>query len=62
MEDDGDSITFNSDLPALFVTFDHGGSDIWSDNGFTLLPGIPKMVHRRRARGGLHGEARVRHL
>jgi beta-mannosidase len=62
VEDDGDSITLTSDLPAFFVTFDHGGSDIWSDNGFTLLPGIPKMVHRSRARGGLHGDAKIRHL
>lgn len=62
VEDDGDSITLTSDLPALFVTFDHGGSDIWSDNGFTLLPGIPKVVHRSRARGGLHGDAKIRHL
>ncbi|MEM5472078.1 glycoside hydrolase family 2 protein [Hoeflea sp. AS60] len=62
MEDDGDSISLTSDLPALFVTLDHGGSDIWSDNGFTLLPGIPKVVHRARARGGIHGDREIRHL
>ena len=62
VEDDGDSITLSSDLPAFFVTLDYGGSDIWSDNGFTLLPGIPKVVHRSRARGGVHGDARIRHL
>ena len=62
VEDDGDSISLTSDLPAFFVTLDHGGSDIWSDNGFTLLPGIPKLVHRSRARGGVHGDARIRHL
>jgi len=62
LEDDGDSISLTSDLPALFVTLDHGGSDIWSDNGFTLLPGIPKVVHRTRARGGIHGDGKIRHL
>ena len=62
VEDEGDSISLTSNLPALFVTLDHGGSDIWSDNGFTLLPGIPKVIHRSRARGGIHGDREVRHL
>lgn len=62
VEDDGDSISLTAERPALFVTLDHGGSDIWSDNGFTLLPGIPKVVHRSRARGGVHGDIRIRHL
>jgi len=62
VEDDGDSISLTSDLPALFVTLDHGGSDIWSDNGFTLLPGIPKVIHRARARGGIKGDGRILHL
>ena len=62
VEDDGDSISLTSILPALFVTLDHGGSDIWSDNGFTLLPSIPKVVHRTRARGGIHGDVQIRHL
>ena len=62
VEDDGDSISLTSELPALFVTLDHGGSDIWSDNGFTLLPGVPKVVHRIRARGGIRGDQRIRHL
>ena len=55
-------VTLTSDVPALYVTYDHGGSDIWSDNGFTLLPGIPKQLERSRARGGIGGEARIRHL
>ena len=62
VEDEGDSIALTSNLPALFVTLDHGGSDIWSDNGFTLLPGIPKVIHRTQARGGLHGDRAIRHL
>lgn len=62
VEDDGNSISLTSDLPVLFVTLDHGGSDIWSDNGFTLLPGIPKVVHRVRARGGIRGDDRINHL
>ena len=62
VEDDGDSIALTSDLPALFVTVDHGGSDVWSDNGFTLLPGIPKVIHRTRARGGIHGDREIRLL
>ncbi|WP_417418410.1 glycosyl hydrolase 2 galactose-binding domain-containing protein [Hoeflea sp.] len=62
VEDEGESIALTCDLPALFVTLDHGGSDVWSDNGFTLLPGIPKVVHRIRARGGIHGDRQIRHL
>jgi beta-mannosidase len=62
VENEGDSIALTSDLPALFVTVDHGGSDVWSDNGFTLLPGIPKVIHRTRARGGIHGDREIRLL
>lgn len=33
-----------SDVPVLFVTYDHGGDCIYSDNCFTLLPQIPKIL------------------
>ena len=62
VEVQGDSVTLSSDVPAFFVTYDHGGSDIWSDNGFTLLPGVPKTLHRQRKRSGPIGEAKIRYL
>lgn len=55
-------VTLSSDVPAFYVTYDHGGSDIWSDNGFILLPGVPKLLTRSRARGGIRGDGRVRFL
>tara|TARA_R110002020_G_scaffold48818_2_gene139120 strand:- start:2245 stop:4671 length:2427 start_codon:yes stop_codon:yes gene_type:complete len=57
-----DQVTLTSDVPALYVTHDHGGSDVWSDNAFTLLPGVPKVLTRSRVRGGLSGEDQVRYL
>lgn len=49
----GDTITLTSDMPALYVTLNHGSADIYSDNGFTLLPNIEKLVTitRKRCRG-----------
>jgi beta-mannosidase len=49
---EGDSVTLTTDLPALFVTFDHGAANIWSDNCFTLLPGQPKVLKLLRERSG----------
>lgn len=48
-----DQITLTADKPALFVTYDHGGDDIYTDNCFTLLPNRPKTigVARRRSEG-----------
>ncbi|WP_421855783.1 beta-mannosidase [Marinomonas sp.] len=37
-------ITLTSDRLALFVTYDHGGDDIYSDNCFTLVPNEPKVL------------------
>lgn len=48
--DDG-SVTLISDVPVLYVTYDHGAARVYSDNGFTLLPGIPKTLHVLRDRG-----------
>lgn len=62
VSEDGDTVTLTSDVPALYVSYDHGGSDIWSDNGFTLLPGVPKRLHRSRDRGGIRGDHRIRYL
>ncbi|KJS08635.1 MAG: hypothetical protein VR78_17660 [Hoeflea sp. BRH_c9] len=62
VSDDAGAVTLTSDVPALYVTHDHGGSDIWSDNGFTLLPGIAKVLKRSRRRGGVRGDERVRFL
>lgn len=60
----GSEVELLSDSLALFVTYDHGGSDIWSDNGFTLLPGVPRRLHKSRSRGeqGVTSEASVRYL
>ena len=41
---DGKSITLHSDKPAFFVSVELGGRRVWSDNGFTLLPGRPKTI------------------
>lgn len=49
---DGPEVELISDTLALYVTYDHGGRDIWSDNGFTLLPGIPRVLYRLRDRDG----------
>ena len=62
VDEEADTVTLTSDVPALYVTYDHGGSDVWSDNGFTLLPGVAKVLHRGRARGGVQGDGKIRHL
>ena len=60
----GTEVELLSDALALFVTYDHGGSDIWSDNGFTLIPGVPRRLHKLRSRGeaGVKSAASVRYL
>lgn len=44
------TVTLTSDRPALYVTYDHGGSNVYSDNCFTLLPGLPKTISIKRMR------------
>ncbi|WP_299348148.1 glycoside hydrolase family 2 protein [uncultured Maritalea sp.] len=44
-------ITLSSDKPVLFVTYDHGGANVYSDNCFTLLPHRPKTIWVARQRG-----------
>ncbi len=44
------SVTLVSDLPALYVTWDHGGDNVYSDNCVTLLPGEPKTLSVTRER------------
>ncbi|MFK7992613.1 MAG: glycoside hydrolase family 2 protein [Granulosicoccus sp.] len=39
------TVALETDKPAFFVTLELGGRRVWSDNGFTLLPGIPKKIH-----------------
>ena len=57
-------ITLLSDKPALYVTYDHGGADIYSDNCFTLLPGRPKVIKilRKRSATELDHSAPVQYL
>ncbi|WP_274655993.1 beta-mannosidase [Halocynthiibacter sp. C4] len=49
VSDNGD-VTLVSDKPALYVTYDHGGDDIYSQNCVTLLPGVPKTLKKLRKR------------
>lgn len=44
------TVTLQADRPALWVTWDHGGDRVWSDNGVTLLPGRPRVLVAERAR------------
>lgn len=59
-----DEIELISDVPAVFVTYDHGGDAIYSDNCFTLLPNIPKAlsVVRKRISHLRQNEPRVWYL
>ncbi len=43
-DEDTMSATLTSDKPAFFVSIELGGRRVWSDNGFTLLPGEPKTL------------------
>ena len=47
----GDTVTLTCDVPALYVTLNHGSADIYSDNGFTWLPDIEKVITITRKRG-----------
>ena len=47
----GDSeIELQTDKPAFFVSYHHGGDRLYSDNCFTLLPGRPKHLKVLRQR------------
>ena len=46
----GEEIALVSDRPAFFVTLDHGGDRVYSDNCFTLLPDVPKRISVLRER------------
>ena len=50
----------SADAPVFFVDLECEMPTVWSDNGFTLLPGRPRVI--RRVRGGDDGEPRVFHL
>ena len=57
---DGCSWELSADAPAFFVALDCDSPAVWSDNGFTLLPGRPRVI--RKVRGGDCGGPRVFHL
>jgi len=42
--DDESTLELSTDKPAFFVTVNLGGDAVYSDNGFTLLPGLPKRL------------------
>ena len=48
--DDG-SYEISADRPAFFVTLECETPTVWSDNGFTLLPGRPRVVRKVRGDG-----------
>lgn len=50
-ERNGDDLILTTDTPAFYVTLDWGQDHVWSDNGFTLLPGHPKKLSILRKRG-----------
>jgi len=51
IEEEGERrIILKAERPALFVTYDHGGDSVYSDNCFTLLPGEPKVLKVMRER------------
>ncbi|WP_417280359.1 beta-mannosidase [Celeribacter sp.] len=55
-------VTLSTKRPALFVTLDHGGSSVWSDNCFTLLPGHDRVLEVVRKRPGPTGGPDTRWL
>ena len=57
-----DRITLSTDRPALYVTYDHGGDDIYSDNCFTLLPCEDKVLTVTRRRTSHLGRERAPEL
>ena len=46
----GKEVILTADRPVFYASWDLGGDDIWSDNGFTLLPGRPKSLRVLRER------------
>lgn len=55
----GDYLEVSADKVALFVTLNHGDADVYSDNGFTLLPNRPKRIYVSRPRAGGTGFGNV---
>ncbi|MDC0434916.1 glycoside hydrolase family 2 protein [bacterium] len=51
---DGRSVTLTTDKPAFFVSLELGGKRVWSDNGFTLLPGQARIVTLDRVLNNIH--------
>lgn len=45
---DGEWILLSTDKPAFFVSLNLGGAAVYSDNGFTLLPGENKRIRVQR--------------
>jgi len=42
-------LELETDAPALYVSVGLGGTTVWSDNAFTLLPGQPKRIRALHA-------------
>lgn len=59
-------IELQTDRPAFYVTLNLGGHQIFSDNGFTLLPGETKQVMVNRELANKHvpriSELQIQHL
>ena len=54
------TVTLTTDRPALWVTWDHGGDRVWSDNAVTLLPGHPRVLVAERLRASHLAQAAPR--
>jgi len=50
LSDGGIEIELCSDTPVLYVSYDHGSDAVYSDNCFTLLPGVNKRIRVLRQR------------
>jgi len=63
---DGKSVIVKTDKPAFYVSVDLGGNRIFSDNGFTLLPGEARELSIERTLQNKHvpqhKALRVQHL
>lgn len=63
---DGTVLELKTDKPAYFVSVDLGGNRIFSDNGFTLLPGETRMIKIERelknSNAPVLNEIHVQHL
>lgn len=63
---DKTTVVLTTDKPAYFVSIDLGGNRIFSDNGFTLMPGEERIISVERVLGSQYApvltELQLQHL